>query len=144
MAERRIVAEREEAATGPTFLGGRGGTSAVMRSVDWARTPIGPVEALGAKHPRATGRPVRECRSEIWRILHVCWASDGAPRDRALMITGTESVPRVAPRERQGSGSRLIERDIAQDLDGEVRLDFKPQGVRSSIRLPIPERISTS
>jgi two-component sensor histidine kinase len=38
----------------------------------------------------------------------------------------------VAPT-RRGFGSRLIERGLAQELSGEARIDFKPEGVECQI-----------
>jgi PAS domain S-box-containing protein len=52
--------------------------------------------------------------------------------------------PPVAPPCRRGFGSRMIERGIALELDGEVRLDFQPEGVQCLIRLPMSERIVLS
>src|SRR4051794_15605113 len=92
---------------GPGFLAGGGEMGAAIRALDWARTPIGPLERwppelrtavdiclssrfpiliwwgpqlvklynddyariLGAKHPRALGRPGREVWPEIWHII---------------------------------------------------------------------------
>nr|WP_246736141.1 HWE histidine kinase domain-containing protein [Enterovirga sp. DB1703] len=49
------------------------------------------------------------------RTLHLRWAESGGPA--------------VRPPERRGFGSRLIERSLAADLDGDVRLIFDPGGV---------------
>ena len=53
------------------------------------------------------------------------WAESGGPRVR---------VP-----QRRGFGSRLIERGLAQDLDGDIRLDFEPSGVVCTIAAPLDE-----
>ncbi|MFL5058184.1 MAG: histidine kinase, partial [Microvirga sp.] len=45
--------------------------------------------------------------------------------------------PPVAPRKSKGFGSRLIERGLAADLDGDVRLDFRPAGVVCTIKAPL-------
>jgi two-component sensor histidine kinase len=47
--------------------------------------------------------------------LRLCWEETGGP-------------PVQAPT-RRGFGSRLIERSLAQDLEGEVRMTFAPTGV---------------
>jgi two-component sensor histidine kinase len=44
----------------------------------------------------------------------------------------------VKPPGRKGFGSRLIEGGLAQDLDGEVRLDYDPLGVVCQIIMPVP------
>ncbi|WP_225207137.1 sensor histidine kinase [Novosphingobium huizhouense] len=46
--------------------------------------------------------------------------------------------PRVAPPTRRGFGSKLIERGLASELDGAVRLRFEPGGVHCSIRARLP------
>jgi len=45
--------------------------------------------------------------------------------------------PLVKMPERRGFGSRLIERGLAHDLDGDIRLEFKPAGVTCTIAAPI-------
>ena len=50
------------------------------------------------------------------------------PPRLALRWTEREGPPVAAP-QRRGFGSRLIERSLAQDLDGEVRMEFAPTGV---------------
>jgi PAS domain S-box-containing protein len=47
--------------------------------------------------------------------------------------------PLVTPPGRKGFGSRLIERGLAQELNGEVRLVYDPTGVSCEIAMPIPE-----
>ena len=66
-----------------------------------------------------------------WRVgagesgpaLHLTWAEEGGPP--------------VAPPARKGFGSRLIERGLAADLDGDVRLDFRPTCVVCTIEAPL-------
>jgi two-component sensor histidine kinase len=42
--------------------------------------------------------------------------------------------------QKQGFGSRLTERGLAQEVDGEVDLDYLPSGVVCNIAMPIPQR----
>jgi two-component sensor histidine kinase len=49
--------------------------------------------------------------------------------------------PPVRPPERRGFGSRLLERGLAQEFGGKVRLDFAPEGVECHICLPLTGRI---
>ena len=89
------------------WLAGGGEMGALMRSIDWSRTPMGPVDSwpqslrtavsillnsrypmfvwwgpdlialhndayvpiLGAKHPRALGRPAAETWAEVWDVV---------------------------------------------------------------------------
>lgn len=45
--------------------------------------------------------------------------------------------PPVRPPTHRGFGSRLVERTLAEDLDGEVRLDYRPAGLVCSIEAPL-------
>jgi two-component sensor histidine kinase len=63
-----------------------------------------------------------ERQAEIRLILR--WSEDGGP-------------PVVAPT-RTGFGSRLIERSLARELDGEVQLLFAATGVVCTIEAPVP------
>jgi two-component sensor histidine kinase len=47
--------------------------------------------------------------------------------------------PPVTTPQRRGFGSRLIERGLAQDLDGNIRLEFPPSGVICIIDAPLQE-----
>ena len=58
--------------------------------------------------------------------LHLCWSESGGPP--------------VAPPQRRGFGSRLIERGLAHELGGEVRMDFQPGGLVCTIELPLMSR----
>jgi PAS domain S-box-containing protein len=49
--------------------------------------------------------------------------------------------PQVAPPTRRGFGSQLIEKVLAGELNGEVRLEFPPQGVRCTMDMAL-ERVS--
>ena len=42
--------------------------------------------------------------------------------------------PPVAPPQRAGFGSRLLQRSLARELGGEVAFTFAPDGVRCEIR----------
>jgi PAS domain S-box-containing protein len=64
-----------------------------------------------------------------WRVhgqeprLHLRWVEVGGPR--------------VAPPQRRGFGTRLIERSLAQDLNGEVRIQFAPLGLVCTVDAPL-------
>lgn len=67
----------------------------------------------------------------IWRVMQ----ADGvAPR---LALNWREANgPPVKPPTRRGFGSRLIEDQLAVELDGEVRCEFAPAGLICAIELP--------
>lgn len=57
------------------------------------------------------------------RRLELCWSERGGPP--------------VRPPERRGFGSRLLERGLAAELSGEVRMLFEEPGVRCLIHAPL-------
>jgi PAS domain S-box-containing protein len=58
-------------------------------------------------------------------------------RARVLAISWQESGgPRVKPPNQRGFGSLLIEKALAQDVQGEVNMEYKPEGLVCSISLP--------
>ena len=58
------------------------------------------------------------------------------PPRLALRWTEREGPPVAAP-QRRGFGSRLIERSLAQDLNGIVQIDFAPEGVECFVDAPL-------
>jgi len=61
------------------------------------------------------------------RAVELVWQERGGPRARRP--------------ERQGFGTRFLERGFAQEFGGTVRLDFAPQGVECRIVLPLTARV---
>ena len=70
--------------------------------------------------------------------IDIAWQVEPTPQCDRMRLRWQESGgPPVTPPGRKGFGSRLIERGLAQDLDGEVRLDYKPLGVVCQIIMPV-------
>jgi two-component sensor histidine kinase len=70
--------------------------------------------------------------------IHITWTvHNGASPPRLLLRWTEKEGPRVKPPRRRGFGSRLIERSLAQDLDGTVLIEFAPQGVQCLVDAPI-------
>ena len=72
---------------------------------------------------------VPDGRVEVrWRVedgrLRLVWRESGGP-------------PVEVP-ERRGFGSRMIERGLAAELGGIVKIEFKPDGVICSVDAPLP------
>jgi PAS domain S-box-containing protein len=65
-----------------------------------------------------------DCLGSVERRLHLTWRERGGPA--------------VTPPKRRGFGIRLIERSLAQDLDGEAKIDFKPDGIVCTVNAPLP------
>jgi two-component system, chemotaxis family, CheB/CheR fusion protein len=62
--------------------------------------------------------------------IRITWSIDQVRLGKRLQLRWEEKGgPVVRSPTRRGFGSRLIERSLGQDLDGEVLLDFAPDGV---------------
>ena len=71
--------------------------------------------------------------------IDIAWQVEPTPQGDRMRLRWQESGgPPVTPPGRKGFGSRLIEGGLAQDLDGEVRLDYDPAGLVCQITMPIP------
>ena len=65
--------------------------------------------------------------------IAVTWAL----KKRRLVVDWRESDgPKVRPSGRRGFGTELIERQIKSALDGEVRFDYRPEGIVVRISIP--------
>ena len=71
------------------------------------------------------------------RVL-VAWSVEEAGPSPRLCLRWEESGgPAVQPPTHQGFGSRLIERSLARELNGEARIEFRPDGVVCSVSAPL-------
>jgi CheY-like chemotaxis protein len=76
--------------------------------------------------------------------LTVEWSFGSENGKEALVIWWTESHgPRVATPSRSSFGRLVIERSLAHELEGEVKLSFDPKGVRCHIRIPAQHLVSS-
>jgi PAS domain S-box-containing protein len=66
--------------------------------------------------------------------VSVQWTADNG---RFRLRWKESGGPPVSPPEHRGFGSRMIERGLAAELRGEVRIDWQPQGVVCTIDAPI-------
>jgi PAS domain S-box-containing protein len=81
----------------------------------------------GALSPNAAGK------------VDIAWQVETTPQgDRIRLRWQENGGPLVMPPAHSGFGSRLIERGLAQELNGEVRLDYDPEGVVCQIVMPVP------
>jgi PAS domain S-box-containing protein len=70
--------------------------------------------------------------------IGIAWQGDSTPQGDRMRLRWQESGgPPVTSPDRKGFGSRLIEGGLAQDLGGEVRLDYAPLGVVCQIIMPV-------
>lgn len=68
------------------------------------------------------------------------WRRSGGPDPRLRLVWRESGGPAVSPPKRRGFGSRMIEQALAQDLQGDVAMDFMPDGLVCTIDAPLPER----
>lgn len=75
--------------------------------------------------------------SESGRIF-IDWNVAGEGEASRLRMKWQETGgPQVAPPQHRGFGTRLIERSLAQELNGSVVIDFAPKGVICTINAPL-------
>ncbi len=71
----------------------------------------------------------------------ISWLVEPAQEGQRLALRWRESGgPTVSRPSHKGFGSRLIERGLAQEINGNVRLDYEPAGVVCHIDMPIVAR----
>lgn len=70
------------------------------------------------------------------------WKIEHAPRAGRLILHWQErDGPHVTPPSHKGFGSGVIERGLAQALEGTVNLDYRPAGLLCTMNIPAPGRI---
>ncbi len=70
--------------------------------------------------------------------INIVWSVDQGQGGSHLRLQWRESGgPPVQAATRRGFGTRLIERGLALELNGKVRIDFAPEGVVCSVDAPI-------
>jgi PAS domain S-box-containing protein len=100
-----------------------------------------PKQALAlslALHELATNAAKYGALSGDHGKVNIKWVIESDGDRQRLTLTWTESGgPPVTPPPRQGFGSRLIERSLAYELDGEASITYHPTGVVSVISSPL-------
>jgi two-component sensor histidine kinase len=108
-------------------------------------SPSAAVSLSMGLHELATNAAKYGSLSDLRGRIEIDWSIDRTVEPPVLAIDWTErDGPPVTPPSRRGFGSRLIERGIAQELDGQVALAFDAAGVQCRIRLPLSQRVSVS
>ena len=74
--------------------------------------------------------------------IDIEWHVETVPRGEQMHLRWRESGgPPVTPPARKGFGSRLIESGLAQELNGEVSLNYDPTGVVCEIVMPVAQGV---
>ena len=103
----------------------------------------GPVTRLGPKTALAMAMAVHELATNAIKYgalsnetgrVSLSWRVEAAEGVRRFRFQWREiGGPPVTPPKRRGFGSRLIERGLAAEFAGDVRLDFEPEGLVCTI-----------
>jgi two-component sensor histidine kinase len=91
-------------------------------------------------HALATNAAKHGALSNDTGHIDITWHIEATQEGGRMQLLWEESGgPPVAPPNRKGFGSRLIQGGLAQELDGEVRLAYNAKGVTCHISMPLPE-----
>lgn len=115
-----------------------GGSRFSTDGPDISLVPSAALAIAMALHELATNATKYGALSCHEGCVDITWRIDGDGDDRRLKLSWTESGgPIVIEPTRKGFGSRLIERALAAELDGTVRLAYEPTGVVCMIEAPL-------
>lgn len=120
----------------------REGTGRIV--MDGPQLEISPKTAITlalALHELATNAAKYGALSNDTGTVTISWqVSDKGGEPRLGFLWTENGGPAVEPPARRGFGTRMIERGLAVELDGEVKIEFKPSGVVCSVDAPFGPR----
>jgi PAS domain S-box-containing protein len=91
-----------------------------------------------ATHELATNAVKHGAWSRAEGRISVTWRVDDTDSGERLRLQWRENGgPPVAAPARRGFGSRLVERGLSAEMGGEVKLDFRPEGLICTIDAPL-------
>ncbi|WP_068874421.1 MULTISPECIES: sensor histidine kinase [unclassified Phenylobacterium] len=106
----------------------------------------GPDVQLDANLAVSLGMALHELATNA--VKHGAWSGEGrvdiaitATQSRLDFVWHESGGPSVAPPDRRGFGSRLLERGVAAEMGGDVTLDFAPGGLICMISAPLSPRL---
>jgi PAS domain S-box-containing protein len=91
-----------------------------------------------ALHELGTNAVKYGALSQEGGTVTIAWSVERQAETRLILRWSEDGGPMVVPPTRTGFGSRLIERSLARELDGEVQLLFAATGVVCTIEAPVP------
>lgn len=99
--------------------------------------------ALGiAFHELATNAVKYGALANDIGTIRITWTTAMQPDGERLMLAWREKDgPVVVPPTRKGFGSQVIERGLAHELKGKVRLDYLPEGLVCTIDIPVSRKV---
>ena len=114
-------------------------------------TALGPEVRLNAKHAVALSMALHELCTNALKYgalsnssgyIDIRWTIEAAEGEAFLLIHWQErDGPATHLPKRRGFGMLLIEEALAQDLDGAVKIDFRPSGVVCTIKALLPQPV---
>lgn len=117
--------------------GGSGGFE-----LDGPDLPLAPKTAISlalAIHELATNAVKHGALSRPEGRVTIRWARSESTDGPRLMLTWTErGGPPVSVPTKRGFGTRMIERGLAAELGGSVKIDFAPDGLVCTVDAPLP------
>lgn len=122
----------------------RSGTGVNQYHLSGPDVPLSPKAAVAlgmTLHELATNAAKYGAFSVSTGRLQVTWdIVDKRGSEPSLHLVWRESGgPTVEPPRRRGFGSRLVERSIRAELDGEASLDFRPTGLVFEMTIPLTD-----
>jgi two-component system, chemotaxis family, CheB/CheR fusion protein len=112
----------------------------------------GPSIMLDAKTALALGMALHELATNAAKYgafsfpsgrVEVTWQrQNGEKGDRLHVLWAEIDGPPVEKPRRKGFGTRLIGDGLAYELDGQVEIDFNPEGLRCTIDVPLDAEVS--
>ncbi|MHC2291708.1 HWE histidine kinase domain-containing protein [Bradyrhizobium barranii] len=70
--------------------------------------------------------------------VQISWTAETPAGKRLVLSWSERGGPPVAPPAHKGFGSRVLERGLAHELEGEVQLDYRPSGLICTMDIPLP------
>jgi len=114
----------------------------------------GPPVSLDPRGALALGMAIHELATNAAKYgalsvpegdVAVTWAVQTDGDERQLLLDWVEqNGPQVSAPAKRGFGTTLIERGLAHDLGGQVKMEFPPDGVRATVRAPLPHGADSS
>ena len=129
--ESATIAEIASAALGPFCPSSR----CHINGPDVRVSPQTAVNLALALHELATNAAKYGALSTDKGEVSIGWTVED---ERLELMWSEEGGPPVAPPERRGFGTRMIERTLAAEFGGKVSLEFLPEGARCTVVAPIP------
>jgi PAS domain S-box-containing protein len=112
-----------------------GGERVTIQGPDLPLAPKTSVSLAMAVHELATNATKYGALSAPEGRINIRWAVE---TDRLNLIWRESGGPAVTPPAKRGFGSRMIERGLAAELGGRVRIDFAAAGVVCTVDAPLP------